>query len=159
MADKRSIPFGRRVVHFLASGFGVGRIPAAPGTWGTLVAVPIYLALREVGWWGYAAATVALFVAGIWICAEANRDWGDDASSIVWDEIVGFLVAMFMVPPGWGWVVAGFILFRVFDIVKPFPIGAVDRRIRGGVGTMLDDVLAGLYTLGLLHIAVFVIGA
>lgn len=157
MATARQSSFLQRLACFVASGFGAGRAPRAPGTFGTLVAVPLYLLLREAGPVLYASVTVVLFVAGIWICDVAGRDQGDDAPSIVWDEIVGFLVAMFMVPTGWGWLVAGFVLFRFFDIVKPFPIGMADRRLHGGFGTMLDDVLAGFYSLLLLHGAVYVL--
>jgi phosphatidylglycerophosphatase A len=145
--------WGRRLIHLLSSGFGAGYLPKAPGTFGTLVAVPVYLVLREYGVVAYAVATMLLFVFGVWICGIAGQDWGDDAPRIVWDEIVGYLIAMFMVPTGWGWIVAGFVLFRLFDIVKPFPIRTADERVGGGFGTMLDDALAGLATLGILHVA------
>jgi phosphatidylglycerophosphatase A len=144
----------RRLVHFIASGFGAGWIPKAPGTFGTLVAIPIYLVLRDTGPVRYIGVVIAMFALGVWICGIAARDWGDDAPAIVWDEIVGYLIAMFLAPPGWGWIVAGFVLFRFFDIVKPFPIRAVERRVRGGIGVMLDDALAGLAALGSLHLAV-----
>jgi phosphatidylglycerophosphatase A len=147
---------GRRLIHFAAFGFGAGHAPVAPGTFGTLVAVPIYLLLREGGLAVHAGAVVAMFVAGIWLCGIAERDLGaQDAPGIVWDEIVGYLIAMLAVPTGWPWVVAGFVLFRLFDIVKPFPIRTFERRVGGGLGVMLDDALAGVYVLAILHAAAY----
>lgn len=148
-----SHPFGRRLIHFIAFGFGAGKIPFAPGTFGTLAAVPIYLLLRETGLLFYAVVTIALFGIGVWCCSETERDFGTkDMSAIVWDEIVGFLVAMFAVPAGWGWLAAGFLLFRLFDIWKPYPIRRLER-MPGGFGVMIDDVLAGVYACLVLHVA------
>lgn len=136
----------RRLACLLALGFGAGRAPVAPGTFGTLVAVPVYLALAAAGPYVYAGAVLVLFTAGLWLCTVAERELGaHDHPSIVWDEIVGYLVAMFLAPRGGAWVVLGFVLFRLFDIWKPFPIRLLERRVRGGLGVMLDDVLAGLY--------------
>jgi phosphatidylglycerophosphatase A len=136
----------RRFIHFLAFGFGAGCVPLAPGTFGTLVAIPIYLLLREAGPVAYATVVLAMFGFGVWCCGVTERDFErQDMSAIVWDEIVGYLVAMFMAPAGWEYVVIGFVLFRVFDIWKPFPIRALERRVPGGLGVMLDDVLAGAY--------------
>jgi len=147
---------GRRLIHFAAFGFGAGHAPVAPGTFGTLVAVPIYLLLREGGLAVYAGAMVMMFAIGIWLCGVTERDLGaQDAPGIVWDEIVGYLITMFAVPGGWPWVVAGFALFRLFDIVKPFPIRTLERRVGGGLGVMLDDALAGVYALAILHAAAF----
>ncbi|HKQ30284.1 MAG TPA: phosphatidylglycerophosphatase A [Burkholderiales bacterium] len=146
---------GRWLVRFAAGGFGAGLLPWAPGTFGTLAAVPVYLLLRETGPIFYAVTVAFLFTIGVWICGIAGRDIGDDAPSIVWDEIVGFLIAMFMVPTAWQWIVAGFVLFRIFDIVKPPPIRTVERRIHGGLGCMLDDALAGLVVLIILHGAAY----
>lgn len=142
----------RPLIRFIAQGFGAGWAPKAPGTFGTLVAIPIYLALAQAGSVIYFATVIAMFAFGVWICGIAGRDLGDDAPSIVWDEIVGYLIAMFMVPAGWWWVLAGFILFRFFDIVKPYPIRNIERRVHGGIGAMLDDALAGLVVLGILHL-------
>jgi len=143
---KPLFPFTRRLVHFAAFGFGAGKAPFAPGTFGTLVGVPIYLVLRQAPTATYAAVTMLMFVLGIWLCGVTERDFGrKDMSAIVWDEIVGYLVTMFMAPGGWEYVVGGFLLFRLFDIWKPFPIRALERRTPGGLGVMLDDVLAGLY--------------
>lgn len=135
-----------RLASLLARGFGVGSVPVAPGTFGTLLAVPIYLALAGSAAPVYAATVFVLFAVGVWACTVAERELGaHDHRSVVWDEIVGYLVTMFLAPRGAAWVVLGFALFRLFDIWKPFPIRRLERRVRGGLGTMLDDVLAGLY--------------
>lgn len=148
----------RKPVHFIAFGFGSGTVPYAPGTVGTLVAIPIYLLLAPLSVMTYALVTVVMFVIGVWICDRTSKDIGvHDHSGIVWDEIVGYLVTMFMAPPGWLWWLAGFVLFRFFDILKPFPIAALDRRIAGGLGIMVDDVLAGIYAALLLQIAVYTV--
>jgi phosphatidylglycerophosphatase A len=143
----------RRLACFTAQGFGIGRVPVAPGTAGTLLAVPLYFALAAVmGPYGYAAAVFVLAAAGVWLCAVAERELGaPDHPSVVWDEIVGYLLTMFLAPPGWAWAAAGFVLFRLFDIWKPFPIGTLERRVRGGLGIMLDDLLAGVYAFAVLQ--------
>ena len=144
----------RKIARFLALGFGSGKAPFAPGTFGTLVAIPIYFLLRELAPLTYALIVIAMFALGVWICQITEQDLGEhDHSSIVWDEIVGYLITMFMAPAGWIWIAAGFFLFRLFDIWKPFPIRALQRRIRGGFGNMLDDVLAALYALAFIQIA------
>ncbi len=143
-----SRPFPRRLIHFLAQGFGAGRMPYAPGTFGALVAVPIYLLLMPLAPVVYALSVLGLFTLGVWLADVTGRDLGaHDHPSIVCDEVVGYLVAMFLAPPGWPWPVIGFLLFRLFDIWKPYPICLVDRRLTNGFGCMLDDLLAGLYAL------------
>lgn len=140
-------------VHFLALGFGSGLAPHAPGTFGTLAAVPLYLLLAGLPLWIYLAVTAVVCTAGIWICDRAARDFGvHDHPAIVWDEIAGFLVTMIAAPAGVIWIVAGFLLFRFFDIFKPWPIGLLDRRVQGGLGIMLDDLLAGVYAAMVLQI-------
>lgn len=142
----------RKPVHFLAFGFGIGRLPKAPGTFGTLVGIPVYLLLQPLSPLLYGSVVLALFVFGVWLCQETERDLGvHDHPGIVWDEIVGYQITMFMAPAGWIWIFAGFILFRIFDIWKPFPIRQIERRIQGGLGNMLDDALAGLYSLAALQ--------
>ncbi len=146
----------RRLVHFLAQGFGAGRIRFAPGTFGTLAAVPIYFLFSLLTPIVYAVGVIGLFALGVWLADVTGRDLGaHDHPSIVWDEIVGFLITMFLAPPGWLWVVAGFLLFRLFDIWKPYPIRLVDRRLTNGFGCMLDDALAGLYALAALQGVVY----
>ena len=147
----------RRPHHWLAYGFGSGLVPKIPGTAGTLAAIPLYLLLRDLSLLWYCGALLVLFLAGIWACDRTARDLGvGDPSVIVWDEILGFLVAMTAAPSGWPWILAGFVLFRLFDILKPWPIGLLDQRIHGGLGIMLDDVTAGLMTLVLLQVAVHI---
>lgn len=136
----------RNPVHFLALGFGSGCIPRAPGTFGTLAAIPLYWWLRDLTLADYLLLTAVAFAAGIWLCGRTTRDLGiHDHPSIVWDEIVGYFITMIAAPSGWLWIIAGFGLFRVFDIFKPWPIAWVDKRVSGGFGIMLDDVLAGFY--------------
>lgn len=142
--------------HLLSFGFGSGLAPFAPGTFGTLVAVPIYLLLvYYTEFTLYMTVTLAAFVFGVYLCARTSRVLGvKDHAAIVWDEIVGYLITMAFVPLHWLSVILGFMLFRLFDISKPWPISVIDSRIQGGLGVMLDDVLAGIYAaivLSILH--------
>ena len=138
-------------VHFLAFGFGSGLSPYAPGTCGTVVAVPLVWAIAQLGWWAHASFTVVAFIAGLYICGESAKRLGvHDHSGIVWDEIVGFSVTMLAAPVTGPWLVAGFLLFRLFDIWKPWPIREADHSLSGGLGIMLDDVIAGLFAAALL---------
>jgi len=133
-------------VHFFAFGFGAGLAPVAPGTFGTLVAVPIELALRPLGMGVRVTVVLVVCALGVWLCGESARRLGaHDHPGIVWDEIAGYLLAMLAAPPGWPWVIAGFLLFRLFDILKPWPIRELDHGIGGGTGIMLDDIVAGLF--------------
>ena len=92
------------------------------------------------------------FVLGVYLCERTSRDLGvHDHGGIVWDEFVGLWITLILVPPGWGWVLLGFVLFRLFDILKPQPIGWADKRVAGGFGIMIDDVLAGIYAWGVLQ--------
>ena len=142
-----------RPAHFLAFGFGSGLFPRAPGTAGTLVAAPLAFLARDFQLNVFLALTAMLFVAGVWLCGRTADDLGvHDHSGIVWDEIVGYLVAVAWVPREGLWLVAGFVLFRLFDIWKPWPISTLDRRVKGGLGIMLDDLLAGLAAAGVLYI-------
>jgi phosphatidylglycerophosphatase A len=143
--------------HFLAFGFGAGAMPVAPGTFGTLVAIPLYIWLAPLPLLAYLAVVFVMLVLGIWLCHVTARDIGvHDHGGIVWDEIVGYLLTMVAAPPGWLWIVLGFILFRLFDIVKPWPIGLADKRVSGGFGIMLDDVIAALYAWLIMQLLVTV---
>lgn len=136
----------RNPVHFLAFGFGSGAAPVAPGTFGTLAAVPLYLLLAQMPLGAYLLALVVLFGVGIWLCEKTAQDLGvHDHGGIVWDEFVGYWITMVAAPPGWWWLVVGFALFRLFDILKPFPISWLDRHIKGGIGIMVDDAVAGTF--------------
>jgi len=155
VAEKLSPALLRHPLDFLALGFGSGLVPTAPGTAGTVVAIPVYLLLQPLPVNVYIALIAALFIAGIPVCAHTARRMGvHDHPAIVWDEIVGYLVAMTFAPPGWLWVAAGFVLFRLFDIVKPWPIAVVDRKLSGGFGIMADDLLAGVAAAAVLQMLV-----
>ncbi|WP_375055706.1 phosphatidylglycerophosphatase A [Zobellella sp. DQSA1] len=135
-------------LHLLALGFGSGLSPVMPGTMGTLAAIPLYLLIQGLPQWAYVGLLVLGFVAGIKICEAATQAIGrHDHGAIVWDEIIGFGITMIAAPAGWGWILAGFVLFRFFDIIKPWPIRWFDRKVHGGFGIMLDDVIAGLFAL------------
>ncbi|WP_017365337.1 phosphatidylglycerophosphatase A [Methylococcus capsulatus] len=139
----------------IAVGFGAGLSPWAPGTLGTLVAIPPYLLLVGTGPVVYSAVVVVSLGLGVVACGRCGRALGEiDHPAIVWDEIVGFLVTMWGLPASWQNVLLGFILFRFFDIVKPWPIRAIDRGTAGGWGVMLDDVAAGLLSSVILHVLV-----
>jgi phosphatidylglycerophosphatase A len=134
--------------HVVAFGFGLGLAPFAPGSFGTLLAFPLWWAIRGGGPLETLVVIASLFVAGVWICDIAGRHLGiADHGGIVWDEVVAFTLVLALVPDAAGWQIAAFTLFRVFDIVKPPPIRDVDARLHGGLGVMLDDLLAAGYTL------------
>lgn len=140
-------------VHLLAFGGGAGLAPLAPGTFGTLVGLPLWWLLAPLALWPYAVLVLLLFVVGCWVCGRSAALLGvHDHPGIVFDEIVGYLIAAAPLLPAWGvsqlpigWgMLAAFVAFRVFDILKPPPIRWVDRQVRGGFGIMLDDVLAAV---------------
>jgi phosphatidylglycerophosphatase A len=138
--------------HLLAFGFGAGCSPKAPGTMGTLLAIGIYLPLSRLSLTAYLLVLAAVILVGIGLCEKASRDLGvHDHPGIVWDEIAGFLLTMVAAPPAWQWIVAGFLLFRLFDIWKPWPIRWCDKNIEGGFGIMFDDVVAGIFACVALH--------
>jgi phosphatidylglycerophosphatase A len=141
--------------HFFALGFGVGALPVAPGTFGTLVALPLWWLLGKLTEpLAMGAVLLAFFALGVWACAVTGRHLGvADHGAMVWDEVVAFLLVLALVPDAWPWQLAAFVLFRAFDIVKPAPIRALERRFKGGFGVMFDDLLAAGYTLLVLAIA------
>ena len=154
-------------VHLISFGFGSGLARHAPGTWGTLAAVPLWLLLSALSWPYYAAACVLLFVFGCWATGESARLLHvADYPGFVFDEIVGFLIAALPLVAAFhylslaslAWLPLAFGLFRVFDILKPWPIGWLDRRVHGGLGVMLDDALAGLFSAVLLALAMWLAG-
>lgn len=136
----------RDPVHLLAFGLGSGLAPVAPGTFGTLAAVPLVIAAWQLPL-GLRIALCALLVAGgTWICGVSARRLGvHDHGGIVLDEIASFYLLMLLVPSGWWWLAAGFVLFRFFDVAKPWPIRLLDRHVGGGFGIMIDDVVAALF--------------
>lgn len=141
--------------HWVAYGGGSGLSRWAPGTAGTLAAVPLYLLIQPLPLAWYLAAVLGCFLLGVWACGKTAQELGvSDPSPIVWDEIVGFLVTMTAAPSGWRWVLVGFALFRLFDIWKPWPVSVLDRGVSGGLGIMLDDLAAGLLAWVILHMLV-----
>ncbi|MGE0874730.1 MAG: phosphatidylglycerophosphatase A [Burkholderiales bacterium] len=141
--------------HFVAFGFGAGLAPFAPGTAGTIAAVPLWWVFSQ----GYGplelfAAIGLFFVIGVWACELTGRHLGvADHGAMVWDEVVAFLLVLAIVPAEPGWQIAAFLVFRFFDVVKPPPIRAAERRFKGGFGVMFDDLLAAGYTLLVLALA------
>lgn len=141
--------------HFVAMGFGSGLSRIAPGTAGTLVAFPMWWLMG----WAYPlplffGVLFGLFAIGVWACEITGRDLGaPDHGAMVWDEIVAFLLVLAIAPPGAGWQALAFVLFRAFDVTKPPPIRLVERRVKGGLGVMLDDLLAAGYALFVLALA------
>lgn len=132
--------------HFLAFGCGSGLAKFAPGTFGTVAAIPFYLLLVQLPWLYYGIVLILSFWLGVVVCQKTSDDLGvHDFSGIVWDEFVGFWITMFLIPLTWYNVLLGFILFRLFDIWKPWPIAYVDKQVGGGLGIMIDDVIAGIF--------------
>ncbi|MBT8125810.1 MAG: phosphatidylglycerophosphatase A [Gammaproteobacteria bacterium] len=146
----------RNPIHILSFGFGSGLSPVAPGTMGTLVAIPIFLVLVTFSPVIYLLFVMILFFIGCWASGQTAEALNvHDHPGIVIDEIVGYLITMVLVPVTWYWVILGFLLFRLFDIWKPWPISIVDKQLKGGLGIMLDDGLAALYSLLSLHIVIW----
>lgn len=143
-------------VLFLAFGFGSGLVKKAPGTFGTLAAIPLYCLFAQTDIMVYSLLTISVTAAGVWICDSAAKKLDEhDFGGIVWDEIAGLLITLWLVPFTWQTVVLGFVLFRIFDITKPWPIKWVDKKVQGGLGIMLDDVLAGIFAGILLSIFLY----
>ena len=138
-------------VNFLAFGLGTGLMPVAPGTFGSLLGVGVFWVTRDVGLYVQLSIAAALIVSGIWICGRSSAQLGvHDHSGIVWDEVAGMYITLFLAPPTMLGYALAFALFRFFDIVKPWPIRDLDHRLGGGLGIMLDDLAAALYALILL---------
>ena len=142
----------RHPAHFVALGFGAGLAPVAPGTFGTLIALPIF-------WWleprlaagDFLILLGFMYVIGVWICDKTGRDLGvEDHKAIVWDETTAFMIVLFFTPPTLLWQAFAFLLFRLFDILKPGPIRYVERMFRGGFGVMVDDLVAAFFALACL---------
>ena len=136
----------------LAFGFGSGLSRFVPGTCGTLAAIPFYLVLAQLPLAAYLLIVLLTCALGARLCSYAANKLGvHDHGGIVWDEFVGFWITMIAIPLSWQWVLAGFVLFRIFDMVKPWPINWLDKHVHGGVGIMLDDIVAGLLALACLQ--------
>lgn len=146
----------RNPIHFLAFGLGSGAAPWAPGTVGTAAAViPYLLWIQFLSPLSFLLLLAGTFLIGVWLCEKTSEDLGvHDHSGIVWDEFVGYWLTMFLAPGGWQWALAGFLLFRVFDVLKPWPVKWADRRVAGGFGIMVDDILAAVYAWAALQILI-----
>jgi phosphatidylglycerophosphatase A len=146
--------------HFVALGFGTGLSPVVPGTFGTLLAIPLFALLAQgLTTLGVAAAIVAFFVLGIWACGRTGRDLGvPDHGAMTWDEVVAFLAVQLFAPQGAWWTLGAFVAFRFFDMAKPPPIRHVERALKGGLGVMADDAIAAFYTLLVLAVAKRLVG-
>lgn len=144
-------------IYFLAFGFGTGLMKKAPGTWGTVAGVLMYLLVAKCSPAMYLLFTAFALIAGIFWCDKVSRDMQvHDYPGIVWDEVVGYLLTMYAVPFNIGWIIVGFVLFRLFDIWKPQPIGWFDQRVKGGFGIMLDDVIAAIPAWIILHVLIWI---
>jgi len=140
-------------LHFLSLGLGSGLSPFAPGTAGTIIAVLLYIPLSYLSLWNYVIVLIVGSLVGIYLCQKTSDSLGvKDHPAIVWDEFLGYWLTMLLAPEGWQWIVLGFILFRLFDIWKPWPIRVIDHKVEGGLGIMLDDLLAGAYAFIVLQL-------
>lgn len=158
MKSKKIIPirFLRNPIHFLALGFGSGLMPKAPGTFGTLAAIPVYYLLKDLSLIQYLLFVLTVFLAGIYICQYTSDALKvHDHPGIVIDEFAGYFITMIAVPISWQSILIGFLLFRLFDIFKPWPISWLDKKVHGGLGIMIDDVVAGFFALAIMHLALF----
>ena len=145
--------------HLVAFGFGAGLVPVAPGTWGTLLALPIYwLISPRLEPLEFLLMLAVLFALGVWACEATGRAIGAaDHGGMVWDETVAFLLVLFFAPATLPWQAAAFLLFRLFDILKPPPIRYYDQALKSGFGVMLDDLIAASYALLVLAVAKMII--
>jgi len=158
MATRPSLGELKHPVHLLALGFGSGLAPYAPGTAGSVVGLLLAWLMSNLAWAWQAGIALLVTLAGIWICGASSRRLGvHDHPAIVLDEIAAMLLLALAVPFGWPWLLAAFALFRVFDIAKPWPIRDVDHSMSGGLGIMLDDVLAAVYAAICLRLVHFVL--
>lgn len=146
----------KKFSHFCALGFGLGLAPKAPGTFGTLAALPFIFLTMGQSLWLQLALAIAICLFGFWVCGQAAKDVGvHDHPAIVWDEVAGFYITMMAVTINLQTLVVGFILFRFFDIVKPWPIKLLDKHVKGGFGIMVDDILAGVFSLICLQLIIY----
>lgn len=140
-------------LYFIAFGFGSGTLPIAPGTFGTLFAISFYLLLQPLSNINYLIVTTGIIIASIFICDKVSKELKiHDHPGMCLDEFSGYFVTMFAAPHGIFWIVSGFLLFRFFDIWKPWPISFLDENINGGFGMVIDDLLAGIFGFFILQI-------
>lgn len=140
-------------LYFIAFGLGAGAIPFAPGTFGTLMAIPFYLCLKQLPLLAYIIIVGLFCVFSMWLCARISRETGtQDHPGMCIDEFAGFFVTMIAAPSGFLWLILGFVLFRLFDIWKPWPIRFLDAHVHGGIGMVLDDIVAGLFACAIIQL-------
>lgn len=143
-------------LYFIAFGFGSGAIPFAPGTFGTLFAIPFYLVLETMPQTAYLVFVILFAAASSWICDRISRDiHSHDHPGMCIDEFAGFFVTMIHAPHGVSWTILGFLLFRLFDIWKPWPINILDQKVHGGFGMVVDDIVAGLFAFAVIQVFSF----
>lgn len=165
LSEKKSISqselrqaFFKHPVHWLALGFGTGLVPKAPGTAGTLAALPFILLTASQPLMVKLLALLLLCISGIWLCGKSAELLGvHDHGAIVWDEIAGYYLTALFIPVSALGLLLGFIVFRIFDILKPWPIRQLDAQVHGGLGIMLDDLVAGLLAGGVICLLQFVL--
>lgn len=158
MKSTKKIPVSylKNPIHAIALGFGSGLMPKAPGTFGTLAAIPVYFLIQDFSLWFYVLITVAVSIVGIWICNYTSQALNvHDHPGIVIDEIAGYLITMIAAPVSFMWLIIGFVLFRFFDIIKPWPISWLDKKVTGGFGIMLDDIVAGVFALIIMQLLIY----
>ncbi len=144
----------KKFVIIAATWFGTGFAPVAPGTFGTLGAIPLYLVLSRLSLPLYLLTAAAFTLFACWVAGHGEEIWEEhDSSRIVIDEVAGFLVTMSAVPASWQGVLVGFLMFRIFDILKPQPARWFDRSLKNGYGVVLDDIMAGIYACAATHLA------
>ena len=149
-------PNMKNPIHILAFGFGSGLVPKAPGTAGTLAAIIPWLWFSQLSLLNYSLIVIFCSLLGVYLCGKTSKDLQvHDHSGIVWDEFCGFWLTMIAVPFDWRWLVIGFVLFRFFDIVKPWPINWLDKKLSTGLGIMLDDIVAGIFAWILLQLVLY----
>ncbi|VVC76539.1 Phosphatidylglycerophosphatase A [Aquicella siphonis] len=147
----------RDPLYFAAFGFGSGTVPVAPGTFGTLLAIPFYLILQPLPQTAFLIFVILFAAASSWICDRVSREiHSHDHPGMCIDEFAGFFVTMIHAPPGPLWIVLGFLLFRLFDIWKPWPIHLLDQKVHGGFGMVLDDIVAGLFAFAVIQLCSFI---
>ena len=140
--------------HFITCVFGIGCLPHMPGTWATLTSLILCTVLFPLGTTPYTIITVLLCLCGIWLCEKTNNDFGTtDHPATCFDKFASFPICLIGLPFQWPYLLAAFLLFRFFDIIKPPPINIIDQKIHGGLGVMLDDIVAALFTLIILHLS------
>jgi phosphatidylglycerophosphatase A len=148
----------RDPLYFIAFGFGSGALPFAPGTFGTLLAIPFYWLMQPLSLTFYLTLVIIFTLASAWICQKVSREIQyHDHPGMCIDEFIGFFVTMIHAPPGISWIIVGFLLFRLFDIWKPWPINLIDKKMTGGFGMIFDDIVAGLFAMIIIQILSFII--